>query len=243
MKSLQIVTPHQECMFNCPFCIAKAHLHQNHFDNNYEDNYLYWKEKLVSTILNNEDLGYVVITGTNEPMQSKDCVNDIIDTIRKVNKNIQIEIQTRYYPQDELYDKLDVVAYSISNPKMIKNIKPRGKIQRYVFILTDLFNNYSLDDILSLMPGSVSQVTFKTLQDSCGENLEFDNYINNHRLDGNTLNLLKEDITKYKGNLSIRLDMNCMDSIGRYKIFREDGNLYDTWDDYNTEKNKTYALQ
>ena len=35
MKNLQVVTPHMECMFNCPFCIAKAHVHLNNFENNY----------------------------------------------------------------------------------------------------------------------------------------------------------------------------------------------------------------
>ena len=30
--------------------------------------------------------------------------------------------------------------------------------------------------------------------------------------------------------MSIMFDENCMDSVGRYKIFREDGNIYSTWD-------------
>ena len=95
MKSLQIVTPHQECIFNCPFCIAKAHSHNNKFINNYEINNDLWKNNLINVINTNNDLKYVVITGTNEPMQSKDCVQDIIDIVRSTKKDIQIEIQTR----------------------------------------------------------------------------------------------------------------------------------------------------
>ena len=232
MKSLQIVTPHLECMFNCPFCIAKAHNHKNNFENNYDNNNKLWKNNLIDVVKNNNDLKYVVITGTNEPMQSKNCVEDIINIIKGIREDIQIEIQTRYYFPDKIYDLLDVVAYSISDPKIIKAIKPKGKIQRYVFILTDSFNGYKLDDIINLIPESVTQITFKTLQDSEGENMKFDNYIHNHSIDNNTLNLLTEDVSKYSGNLSIRLDENCMDSIDRYKIYREDGKVYDSWKDF-----------
>lgn len=241
MKSLQIVTPHLDCMFDCPFCIAKAHKHLNHFEDNYTNNYLLWEENLINTIISNEDLKYVVITGTNEPMQSKECVRDIINTIRSINEEIQIEIQTRYYTPDEIYDLLDVVAYSISNPRMIKRMKPKGKVQRYVFILTDHFNNYTLEDILALTQNTVSQITFKVLQDSNGENLEFDEYIKNHSVDERTLNNLRQDIASYEGDLSIRLDENCMDSIGRYEIFREDGNVYASWDACEIDKPKVYV--
>ena len=62
-----------------------------------------------------------------------------------------------------------------------------------------------------------------------------DKYILNHSIDNNTLKKLKEDIDKYNGNLSIRLDLDCMNSINRYKIFREDGNLYDNWEEVSND--------
>ena len=62
-----------------------------------------------------------------------------------------------------------------------------------------------------------------------------DKYILNHSIDNNTLEKLKEDIDKYNGNLSIRLDLDCMNSINRYKIFREDGNLYDNWEEVSND--------
>ena len=173
-------------------------------------------------------------------MQSKACIKDIINIVRSVNKNIQIEIQTRYYGQDEIFNMVDVVAYSISKPRILNKIKPMGKIQRYVLILTDDFNNYKLNEILNLMPKSVNQLTFKLLEDSEGKNIEFDNYIHSHRIDKSTLEKLREDINNYKGNISIRLDENCMDSINRYMIFREDGNIYESWDDYEKSSEKTY---
>ena len=230
VKSLQVVTPYTKCMFNCPFCISKGQAHHNIFEDNYTNNHEIWRNNLINTISNDDELKYVVITGNNEPMQSKDCVRDIVNIVREFRNDIQIEIQTRYYPADEVYDLLDVVAYSISDPKLISKIKPRGKIKRYVIILTDDFNNYKLEDILNNMPKDVSQLTFKLLQDSEGVNPALDEYIRNHDIDQNTLDMLREDIKNYNGNISIMLDENCMDSIGRYKIFREDGNIYSTWD-------------
>lgn len=233
MKSLQVVTPHMKCIFNCPFCIAKGHVHNNSFVNNYLLNHDLWQNNLIKVIKENDDLRYVVITGTNEPMQSLQCVKDIINTVKSINKDIQIELQTRYYKQNELYNNLDVVAYSISDVNLLNKIKPLGKISRYVIILTNSFNNYSLKDILDLIPGMVSQVTFKKLINTNGVNKDVDDYILNNSVDDNTLNKLSQDIDMYDGNLSIRLDLNCMDSAGRYKVFREDGNVYDNWDSYS----------
>lgn len=231
MKSLQVVTPHMECIFNCPFCIAKGHKHDNVFVNNYLYNYDLWKNNLIKVINDNKDLKYVVITGTNEPMQSKECVNDIIDIVRGVDKDIQIELQTHYYKQDDIYNKLDVVAYSIANINLLKKIRPTGTIIRYVIIMTDTFNGYSLYEIIKLIPKNVKQITFKRLIDTNGVNKKVDDYILNHKINDDTLYKLKDDIQKYSGELSIRLDMECMHCEGRYKIFRENGKLYNNWEE------------
>ncbi len=229
MKSLQVVTPHIKCIFNCPFCIAKGHKHRNNFVNNYENNFELWKNNLIRVINENKDLKYVVITGTNEPMQSKKCVSDICNIVKTANKDIQIELQTHYYKQDDVYNKIDVVAYSISDIKLLNRIKPIGKIQRYVLIMTDSYNGYSLDEILKLIPDSVKQITFKKLIDTNGVNLKVDKYISIHSIDDKTLNRLIIDVDNYKGDLSIRMDLDCMNCEGRYKIFREDGKVYDNW--------------
>lgn len=231
MKSLQVLIPHQKCIFNCPFCISKTHEHNNTFINNYDLDYNKWKNNFIKIIKENNDLNYIVITGTNEPMQRVDCVEDIINVVRNINKNIQIEIQTHHYKESDIYNMLDVVAYSISNINIVKKIKPVGNKIRYVFILTDSFNNYNLYDILKLLPNEVKQITFKILHDSNGINKKIDNYINNHKVDDKTLNILKNNIENYKGNLSIRLDEFCMDAKDRYKIFREDGKLYNDWNE------------
>jgi len=230
VRSLQVLTPHMECIYNCPFCISKTHEHDNTFYNNYENDYILWMNNLVNVILENPDLGYVVITGTNEPMQSPYCVKNIINIVRSVNPNIQIEIQTHYYQQNEIFDMLDVVAYSVPYFNLLKHIKPMGKIQRYVLVLTDSFNNYSLNDILKNIPDTVSQVTLKCLNVGNGFNKDVEDYILNHSIDNETLIRLKEEIKLYDGDISIRVDENCMIAENRYKVFREDGNLYDNWD-------------
>ena len=229
MKSLQVVTPHMKCIYNCPFCIAKTHDHDNNFTNNYTNNYDYWKNNLIKVIKDNNDLKYVVITGTNEPMQSKECVKDIISIVRNTNKDIQIEIQTRYYEENYLYKALDVVAYSVPFYDLIKTIKPCGKINRYVILLTNSFDNYSLNDILNVIPSSVKQITFKVLHDSNGKNIDIDSIIDNYKMSRINMEKLKNEVNNYKGDISIRFDENCMDSTDRYKVFREDGNLYNDW--------------
>ena len=231
MISLQVLTPNKKCIFNCPFCISKSHIHNNKFTNNYELNNELWKNNLIKVIKENKDLKYVVITGTNEPMQSMDCVKEIIKIVKNTNQDIQIEIQTHYYKPNDIYQMLDVTAYSIPDFNLLNKIKPAGKVNRFVLILTDSFNNHNLSDIISLIPKNVSQITLKCLHDSKGFNINFDEYIKKHKIDSNTLEVLRNDIKNYKGNLSIRLDEFCMDAEGRYKVFREDGNLYNDWDE------------
>ena len=230
MRSLQVVTPHIECIYNCPFCIAKTHKHNNQFINNYLNDFNYWKNNLIKVIRDNPDLAYVVITGTNEPMQSMECVMDIINIVREANSSIQLEIQTHYYKENKVYKELDVVAYSIPYFNLIKGIKPCGNINRFVILLTDTYNGHSLEEILSIIPLNVTQVTFKVLHDSNGINKSVDDYISKHSIDFNDLDKLRRDVLNYNGSLSIRLDEDCMNSMDRYKVFREDGELYDDWE-------------
>ena len=230
MKSLQVTTPSKKCSYNCPFCIAKTHPHNNQFSNLYEDDFEKWAKNYMAILLDNPDLKNIVITGTNEPMQDPECVEKIIELTRFFRNDIAIELQTRQYSFSELYSKLDVVAYSISQYSYLARIKPNGKINRYVILLTDEFANKSLEEILSQLPSTVTQVTFKVLQDN-GGNAKVESWIRTHKMKEEQICLLEEQILQYKGKLSIRLDRNCMDATNRYEIYREDGNLYRDWDE------------
>jgi organic radical activating enzyme len=236
MRSLQIVTPHIPCEYNCPFCIAKAHKHDNEFKNAYNGDFEFWRDSLAKVLMENEDLKFVVITGTNEPMQTPDCVEDIIKLVRYYRSDISIEIQTRDYRESPLYNEMDTVCYSISNRYYLDRIKPMGKISRYVIILTDSFNGMSLDDYLKVIPAGVTQVTFKVLQNSLSHDTPVDKWIDEHRLDSKTSEKLEEDVNNYHGNLSIRFDKDCMVAENRYKVFREDGMVYEDWDELPKER-------
>ena len=230
MRSLQVLTPHKKCMFNCPFCISKSHKHNNKFSNNYESDYSFWESNIKRVLLENKDLKSVVITGTNEPMQDKDCVKQIIRIVRKYRSDIQLELQTRFFSYDEIYKSLDVVSYSISDKDHLDKIIPGGKISRFVILLTKSFNEMTLFDIIDKVPNKITQITFKKLINSNGINKKIDNWIDNNTLNIKTNHQLLKDINNYNGNLSIKYDYDCMDSKNRYAIFREDGNLYESWD-------------
>ena len=182
MRSLQILTPARPCMFDCPFCIAKSHDHQNHFENAYATNFSFWKTQLTHVIQTHPELKTVVITGTNEPLQDPNCVEQIIAIVRKTNPDLKIELQTRFYAPLSLMDDCDVVAYSIASPIFFNKISVKGKISRYVILLTDQFAGYSLDQILAQLPREVTQLTFKVLHDSQGFNSKMDDWISKHRL-------------------------------------------------------------
>ena len=236
MRSLQVVTPHMECMYNCPFCISKAHPYTSNFTNNYDNNFELWKENLIKVLQENEDLKFIVITGTNEPMQSPKCVLDIIKIARETRPDISLEIQTRYYNANQIYEKLDTTCYSISNAFYLDKIKPVGHNMRFVIILTDSFNEMTLNNYLDLIPKEVNQITFKTLQNSSTHDTEIDDWIDEHKVDNETLNRLEQDINNYQGSISIRLDKTCMDATNRYKVFREDGYVYNNWDELPKDK-------
>ena len=240
MRSLQILTPHMECIYNCPFCIAKAHKHENKFKDIYHLDINTWRDNLAKVLLENEDLKFVVTTGTNEPMQSQDCVEDAIRLVRYYRPDVTIEIQTRWYNENPLYNELDTVCYSISNRYYLDKIKPMGKISRYVIILTDFFEGMRLDDYLKKIPANVSQLTFKVLANSITHDTPIDAWIDEHRVSEQTVDNLDEDIKNYQGNLSIRLDRNCMEADDRYKVFREDGLVYKDWDELPKEEEKPY---
>lgn len=230
MKSLQVLTPARKCLFNCPFCIAKTHEHHNLFDNNYKDKYDFWKDNYIKILNTYTDLKTVVITGTNEPMQDQDYVEEVIKITRENRPDIQIELQTRIYKKTDIFNEIDIVAYSISDFKLLNKIDVVDKGARYVLILTNTFDNKLLKDILKEVPKKVKQITFKVLYDSKGVNAVIDEWIKNNKISLNTATNLKEEIENYNGKLSIIFDENCMEAENRYMVFREDGLLYKDFD-------------
>ncbi len=230
MKSLQVLTPARKCIFNCPFCIAKTHEHHNLFDNNYKEKYDFWKDNYIKILTTNTDLKTVVITGTNEPMQDQDYIKEVVKITRENRPDIQIELQTRFYKKMDIFNEIDIVAYSISDFRLLNKIDVVDNGARYVLILTNTFDNKSLNEILKEVPEKVKQITFKVLHDSKGVNPVIDDWIKNNKISQNTVENLKKEIENYKGKLSIKFDENCMEAENRYMVFREDGSLYKDFD-------------
>lgn len=169
-------------------------------------------------------------------MQDEKCVDDIINITRKYRSDINIELQTRYYKESKVFSKLDVVAFSVSDFRLLKIIKKTNNVTRIVIILTDSFNSKSLKDIIYEMDKNIEQLTFKVLHDSNGFNVDMDNWIKKHKTDKITIENLKKDIDNYNGNISIIFDETCMDSTNRYMVYREDGNLYKDFEEVSLWK-------
>lgn len=229
MKSLQVLIPHKECIFRCPFCISRTHTHRNEFLDQYHLDHEFWKQQFLRCLKEYQDLQTVVITGTSEPLLDMPAVNEMIDLVREHRKDVQIEIQTRYYLPVSFFSPPDVIAFSIAQKEYLKKPTLISGTNRYVILLTDSFKEFSLEEMVEMIPKGVSQLTFKKLHDSHGLDLEIDRWIEEHQLPEEDEERLELEVSQYRGPMSIRLDKNCMDASDRYMVFREDGHLYLDW--------------
>lgn len=231
MKSLQVLTPKRKCIYDCPFCISKTHKHNNDFDNLIENNFKEYKKRLKNILQEYKDLKNIVITGVNEPMQDKEIIKKIVKIIREERCDINIELQTKFLKSDPIYESFDVIAFSISNFNELKLIPNIRTTTRAVILLTNSFSDKKLIEMIRKV--NVDQITLKRLHDSNGFNPKIDNWIQNNKI--KNIENLKKEISNYKGNISIRLDFDCMNAEDRYMVFREDGNLYQ---DFYEEKSR-----
>lgn len=231
MKSLQVLTPKRKCIYDCPFCISKTHKHNNDFDNLIENNFMEYKKRLKNILQEYKDLKNIVITGVNEPMQDKEIIKKIVKIIREERCDINIELQTKFLKKDPIYESFDVIAFSISNFNELKLIPNIRTTTRAVILLTNSFSDKKLIEMIRKV--NVDQITLKRLHDSNGFNPKIDNWIQNNKI--KNIENLKKEISNYKGNISIRLDLDCMNAEDRYMVFREDGNLYK---DFYEEKSR-----
>ena len=245
--NLQVSIPYQPCIFNCPFCIARNHLHGNNFENKWITDKLDFLTSYMNTI-EKYRINSVILTGECDPTQNMEFLEDII---LMTKPGISIEIQTKNYKADLSDLDVDVIAYSVSTRKEYDLAKYfaidyKNKTVRATIILSKNFNLDGLDFI------GFDQVTFKTLQ--FGEDSKVNQWIIENNF--NDYDKLYQIIKENTSPCSIRVDTNCMDSIGRYLIFRCDGQVYRFWSDLapiqrdeelvnDTERNiqmKTYTL-
>lgn len=230
--NLQVCLPYQPCWFNCPMCVARGHKHNYIFDNLYKDNKKLYFKKL-KDVLKSLDKGVsVILTGECDPTQNLRFCEEVIRLTRKVRPDLIIELQTRNYTYKGGLD-LDVLSYSIVDAKgygaASTFYKDKKAVNRIVILLsnwTTFLNNQNFN------AKGFKQVTFKVLQPSEDKNVN--KWIEQHRLPSNRLEVIKS--IKREG-VSIKVDENCQSGIGRYYIFRSDGNVYKTWEEGRKELN------
>lgn len=228
MKSLQLVVPFQTCPFKCPFCIANNPTVENAFENLYEKKTYEYIEKL-DKVLYKSDLKTVVITGDTEPTLNLEWIKNVSGLVKVVSPSVNIELQTKNFNQkviDYLVDNTPIAVYAFSVDTLeqlekVKKISVYRKIKRLTLLLNDRLPLEKID-----VSYHFDQITIKYLQ--MGDNYKINEWISEHQFkDQKSLN---DFIKRHSGN-SIMVDTNCMISENRYKIYRSDGVVYDTWTD------------
>ena len=238
--NLQVSMPYEPCTYKCPFCIARNHKHDYNFDNLYQKS----RSKYLLTLQDNIDIyniKTVVLTGEADPSQNISWVQDCVEAIHAMRKDyhfehVKIELQTKNQKADySMLHGLDVLAISISSPKEFESAKELVKkypnfIIRPTIVLSSKFNGHINYEELDLTP--FKQVTFKEMQYT--EDEATNEWIRTHAFIGR--DDLKNLIYSYRDTVSIYYDMDCQRAIGRYMIYRSDGEVYRTWEQLPKEK-------
>lgn len=259
--NLQITVPYQTCPFNCPFCIAKNPETLGKFENLYETYpTMYWYalgEYLESISWVNEvvDEQYddyqvrtnvtCVITGCTEPTLNKEWLEQMINYLSDSPyvKSIELQTSNQKYIMDNVINnsncKLDVVAvscYKISQVLSLNRMNDLHHITKPTIRPTIIVNEQLAIDFGSMFVTETGlqnykQVTFKTLQPCKDETINA--WIDaNKVIDVPAIDYLIMFLQDLYG-VSVFYDRNCMDTKGgsRYVIFREDGEIYQDWNE------------
>lgn len=68
--NLQVCAPHQECVYNCPFCVALGHKHKYHFKYIYKDGLTQDYFNALKRTIKTCNIDTVIITGECDPTQN-----------------------------------------------------------------------------------------------------------------------------------------------------------------------------
>lgn len=221
--NMQVCVPYQKCPFNCPMCIANG---RKLFDNTYKTNpKLYYK--WLKNYIDNFEINDIVLTGATDPSLNVNWLQDTLKQLKGIEVNI--ELQTKNYNLKGYRLKgLDTLAYSIPDLKSYLKAwrfrKLKGGNNRLVILLTKEFEILNAENF---SPMGYNQITFKVLQS--GADAKTNKWVEENRLED--LTNIYAIVNKYNGSdISVRIDTNCQDSESRYYVYREDGNIYDSWE-------------
>jgi len=195
------------------------------FDNVYKSEPDFYHHRV-----DNEIAGFYdsyIITGNTDPTLNRKWLKDILIDLDGCEN---IELQTKNYNlKGYNLCGITTLAYSIINVKDYLKAHSFRKIKgdnRLVILLTKEFDFLTADNF---DPMGYNQITFKVLQDTASE--EANGWILTNEMAD--LTNIYEIVNKFNGNqnVSVRIDTTCQDSEGRYEIFREDGKVYNNWED------------
>lgn len=225
--NLQVCVPYQPCVYKCPMCVARGHKHKYIFDNLYKDNKRKYLRLLAKAVRKLDKGVSVILTGECDPTQDIEFCKEVIKVVRKVRKDIRIELQTRnYLYQGEL--DVDVLSYSIVSLRGYQNARNYYKdwiiTNRMVILLVKGLEPYLNNEHFDTK--GFDQVTFKTLQYS--EDPEVNAWIDKFKMSEEGVEAVRGIV---RDGISIRVDTSCQNGEGRYYIFRSDGKTYRTWEE------------
>lgn len=219
--NLQINSPFKPCPYKCPFCCAGFPDDKSIFNDD-EDSALYFVDKeeylrRLAILVNTFRFDTVVITGSTEPTLFPEWMNDVITTLKICGvQNIEVTTRNETYKGDV---SIQVVSYSM-HAIPIYPLLSDAKITRAVFILN---KGIDIDEIIGYHMHTYGQTTVKNLADNSYNNESVNAWVRENRV-----SLSAMEVTRLE-SFGIRYDHDCNNSDGRYRIFRADGNVYNSW--------------
>lgn len=224
--NLQIVSPYAPCPYNCPYCVSNFE-GDYQFSDLYHENKEAYLNRLRGILIVSEEEGDftgAIITGLTDPTLFPEWIDDVKNVLKDFTLE-EITLQTSNYNYQNT-SGLTVIAYSIGHRDKIHLLPTRNEIDENVILRFNIMLSKDLDftDALRISAHSPqSQYTVKYLALTSHGHSETDEWVVQNRIE---LSKKEEDTLK---KLGYWIDKTCMEAKYRYRVFREDGSLYDDW--------------
>lgn len=223
--NLQLCIPYQKCPFGCPMCIAS---NPKKYDNLFASNAVAYLNDLKAAMLC-QKYKDIILTGDTDPTLDPEWLRRVAHFLADFKYKVGVEIQTHNYFWKGM-DGIAVNAFSITTPKdaaRIPSIHTTSGLNRLVVLGTKELLRHFLENDVDL--SEFQQLTLKALQHTASKVSTVDEYIDSVSCEET---LLRQAAAKFeKLGLQVKIDLNCQDAEGRYSIFREDGQLYHSWEE------------
>lgn len=226
--NLQITSPYKPCPYKCKYCVSN-------FEGNYPFYNLYESDKQqylksLKDTLESKMFSGAVLTGMTEPTLFPKWIADVLTTLSKFNLH-EVVLQTSNYNYKNTMG-LSVLAYSIGDRVNIDALPYAANVSPYTIIRYNMMlsKDLTFEDILKIIKtrheGSYTQFTVKYLSSTSNGHTETDRWIADNRIELSP----KEIARLYRMNVWV--DFDCMNAEPRYRVFRENGELYNNWWDF-----------